>query len=80
MGPHHRSRQSSDTIVYPNSVRAWSKRASTTPISQQSSMGRRDRLLYEPGLIFPTPGCWEATGKAGQAELTFVALVIKVEM
>jgi hypothetical protein len=30
------------------------------------------------GLIFPTEGCWEVTGKVGQAELTFVTLVVKV--
>lgn len=29
------------------------------------------------GLIFPTEGCWEVTGKVGAAELTFVMLVVK---
>ncbi len=29
------------------------------------------------GLIFPTEGCWEVTGKVGAAELTFVTLVVK---
>jgi hypothetical protein len=28
------------------------------------------------GLIFPTPGCWEVTGQAGPASLTFVTLVV----
>jgi hypothetical protein len=28
------------------------------------------------GLIFPTQGCWEVTGRAGPASLTFVTLVV----
>lgn len=28
-------------------------------------------------LIFPEPGCWEVTGRIGEASLTFVTLVIK---
>lgn len=37
----------------------------------------------EPGfvptyLIFSTPGCWEVTGKAGDASLTFVTKVVKI--
>ena len=31
------------------------------------------------GLYFPTGGCWEITGKAGDAELTFVVDVIILE-
>ena len=30
-------------------------------------------------LIFPTPGCWEVTGRIGEASLTFVTRVVKVE-
>jgi hypothetical protein len=29
------------------------------------------------GLSFPTEGCWEVTGAVGDAELTFVTLVLK---
>jgi len=29
-------------------------------------------------VIFPTPGCWEVTGRVGDASLTFVVLVEKV--
>lgn len=29
-------------------------------------------------LIFPTPGCWEITGRAGEASLTFVTNVVKI--
>lgn len=28
-------------------------------------------------LAFPSPGCWEVTGKVGSASLTFVTLVVK---
>jgi hypothetical protein len=30
------------------------------------------------GLIFPTPGCWEVTGKVDDQTLTFVVRVIKI--
>jgi hypothetical protein len=30
-------------------------------------------------LIFPTEGCWEVTGKAGDASLTFVTRVVKID-
>lgn len=29
-------------------------------------------------LVFPTPGCWEITGRVGDAKLTFVLFVEKV--
>ena len=29
------------------------------------------------GVIFPTAGCWQVTGQAGTAKLTFVTMVIK---
>lgn len=29
-------------------------------------------------LVFPTPGCWEITGRIGEAKLTFVLLVAKI--
>jgi hypothetical protein len=31
-----------------------------------------------PCLIFPTPGCWEMTGRIGAASLTFVTQVVKI--
>ena len=30
-------------------------------------------------LIFPTEGCWEVTGKAGEASLTFITRVIRLD-
>jgi hypothetical protein len=29
------------------------------------------------GISFPTEGCWEVTGRVGEARLTFVTLVLK---
>ncbi|HEX9833527.1 MAG TPA: hypothetical protein VGA66_10665 [Mycobacterium sp.] len=34
---------------------------------------------FQPtALIFPTPGCWEVTGRLGDDSLTFVTLVVKI--
>lgn len=34
---------------------------------------------FQPtSLIFPTPGCWEVTGRVGDATLTFVTNVVKI--
>lgn len=37
------------------------------------------RAASDSGLIFPTEGCWEITGKVGDATLTFVNMVIRAE-
>jgi hypothetical protein len=29
-------------------------------------------------LVFPTPGCWEVTGRVGTTRLTFVTQVMKI--
>ena len=29
-------------------------------------------------VVFPTPGCWEVTGRVGTASLTFVTLVQRI--
>ena len=36
-------------------------------------------LGFQPtSLIFPTPGCWEVTGRVGDASVTFVTRVVKI--
>jgi|GEM_PF-840263 len=40
--------------------------------------GYGDSGFQPTTLIFPTQGCWEITGKIGNARLTFVTLVVKV--
>jgi hypothetical protein len=37
-----------------------------------------DAQFQAAALIFPTPGCWEVTGRAGAASLTFVTRVVRV--
>jgi hypothetical protein len=33
---------------------------------------------FQPtAIFFPTEGCWEVTGRVGDAQLTFVTLVVK---
>ena len=39
--------------------------------------GVGDYGTTQMGLIFPTPGCWQVTGRVGDATLTFVTLVVK---
>jgi hypothetical protein len=34
--------------------------------------------FHATALIFPTPGCWEVTGRVGDASLTFVLEVEKL--
>lgn len=37
------------------------------------------RSGFQPSAIFfPTDGCWEVTGRVGEANLTFVTIVLKV--
>jgi hypothetical protein len=38
--------------------------------------GYGDSGFQATGIIFPTEGCWEVTGRVGEASLTFVTLVI----
>lgn len=49
------------------------------PLQAQIPEGYSDEGFQASGIIFPTEGCWEITGKANGASLTFVTLVIKVE-
>ena len=37
-----------------------------------------DTGFQSTGLIFPTEGCWEVTGRVGETSLTFVTRVVKV--
>jgi hypothetical protein len=40
--------------------------------------GYGDFGFQSSALIFPTPGCWEVTGRVGKATLTFVTLVRRI--
>ncbi len=37
-----------------------------------------DTGFQATGLIFPTAGCWEVTGRVGEGQLTFVTKVVKI--
>lgn len=39
-------------------------------------LGYGDTGFQPSGLIFPSGGCWEITGRSGEATLTFVMLVV----
>ena len=52
---------------------------SAPPLCARIPDGYGDTGFQATALIFPTEGCWEVTGKASDASLTFVVLVIKVE-
>ena len=50
--------------------------------SERSVSGNHSPVLGDPGfhagkLTFPSEGCWEVTGKAGDSSLTYVIRVIK---
>jgi len=51
--------------------------ASAPPLRADIPEGYGATGFQASGLIFPSPGCWEVTGKVGEAKLTFVTLVVK---
>jgi hypothetical protein len=40
--------------------------------------GYGDKGFQATALVFATPGCWEVTGRVGDAGLTFVTKVVKI--
>lgn len=48
------------------------------PLGAHIPEGYGDTGFQATGLFFPTEGCWEVTGKVGNASLTFVTRVVKV--
>jgi hypothetical protein len=51
--------------------------APAPPLQADIPEGYGETGFQAAGLIFPSEGCWEVTGKVGEAELTFVTLVVK---
>lgn len=49
------------------------------PLEAEIIPGFGDSGYQDSWLIFPSEGCWEVTGQVGQAELTFVVYVAKVD-
>lgn len=52
--------------------------ASAPPLRSHIPTGYGDSGFQATALIFPTAGCWEITGRVGDASLTFVTSVVKV--
>lgn len=50
--------------------------ASAPPLQADIPEGYGEIGFQAAGLIFPSAGCWEVTGRVGEAELTFVTLVV----
>lgn len=48
------------------------------PLRADIPEGYGETGFQATGLIFPTTGCWEVTGRVGDASLTFVLLVKRV--
>lgn len=53
--------------------------APAPPLTADIPNGYGDTGFQATAIIFSTAGCWEVTGKAGDASLTFVALVMKAD-
>jgi hypothetical protein len=52
--------------------------ATASPLRANIPSGYGDIGFQATALIFPTPGWWEVTGKAGAASLSFITRVVKV--
>lgn len=50
---------------------------SAGPLRASIPMGYGDTGFQSTGLLFAGPGCWEVTGRVGEARLSFVTLVVK---
>ena len=53
--------------------------ADAPPLSAKIPLGYGEIGFQASGILFPTEGCWEVTGKVGNASLTFVTRVIRIE-
>jgi hypothetical protein len=55
------------------------RRLDATAPPLRAEIGASDDVHMVPTyIIFPTAGCWQVTGKAGNATLTFVTRVVKI--
>ena len=52
--------------------------AQAPPLVGHASDGYGDSGFQSSGITFPTEGCWQVTGRVGDASLTFVTLVLAV--
>jgi hypothetical protein len=52
--------------------------ADAPPLRSEVLSGYGDRGFQSSYIIFPTPGCWEVTGRVADASVTFITTVVKV--
>jgi hypothetical protein len=52
--------------------------AEAAPLRSEVPDGYGDRGFQASYIIFPTPGCWEVTGRVGDSSVTFVTKVVKI--
>lgn len=50
--------------------------ATAPPLRAEVPEGYGDSGFQASGIVFPTEGCWEVTGRVADASLTFVTLVL----
>ena len=50
--------------------------ATSPPLGAEVPDGYGDAGFQASGILFPTEGCWEVTGRVGPASLSFVTLVV----
>jgi hypothetical protein len=50
---------------------------SAPPLQAEIPQGYGETGFQASALVFPTEGCWEVTGRAGEAALTFVTWVTR---
>jgi hypothetical protein len=53
--------------------------APAPPLQAEIPEGYEESGFQASALIFPSEGCWEVNGRVGEAMLTFVTLVVKIE-
>jgi len=52
--------------------------APASPLRAEVPNGYGDLGFQATYVIFSTPGCWEVTGRVGDASVTFVTMVVKI--
>lgn len=52
--------------------------AAAPPLRSEVNNGYGDIGFHASYVIFPTPGCWEVTGRVADASVTFVTRVVKI--
>jgi hypothetical protein len=63
---------------FPMTIEGKRLDAPAPPLRSRVSEDQAYENFQPSSLIFPTPGCWEITGRVGVSALTFVVKVVKI--